>query len=59
MQVESLGGMTEAIIAGLPKQRIEQCAVRQQAHIDSCAQVRGQHARVEGGIVQEMSVLGS
>jgi len=34
-----MGGMTEAVIAGLPKRRIEECAVRQQAHIDSGAQV--------------------
>ncbi len=34
-----MGGMTEAISAGLPKRRIEECAVRQQAHIDAGVQV--------------------
>lgn len=37
-EVESLGGMTEAIIAGLPKARIEAAAARQQAQIDSGVQ---------------------
>jgi len=38
-EVEELGGMTEAIVTGLPKMKIEECAARQQAHIDSGAQV--------------------
>jgi methylmalonyl-CoA mutase len=38
-EVEHLGGMTEAIISGLPKLKIEECAARQQAHIDSGKQV--------------------
>ncbi|KAL4447610.1 hypothetical protein ABPG75_004829 [Micractinium tetrahymenae] len=38
-EVEQLGGMTEAIISGLPKLKIEECAARQQAHIDSGKQV--------------------
>ncbi|PSC74957.1 methylmalonyl-mutase [Micractinium conductrix] len=38
-EVEHLGGMTEAIIGGLPKLKVEECAARQQAHIDSGKQV--------------------
>ena len=34
-EVESLGGMTKAIEAGLPKMRIEEAAARRQARIDS------------------------
>ena len=34
-EVESLGGMTRAIEAGLPKLRIEEAAARRQARIDS------------------------
>jgi methylmalonyl-CoA mutase len=33
-EVEELGGMTRAIIAGMPKLRIEECAARRQARID-------------------------
>lgn len=33
-EVESLGGMTKAIVAGLPKQKIEESAARRQAAID-------------------------
>lgn len=38
-EVESMGGMTEAIASGLPKMKIEECAARQQAQIDSGKQV--------------------
>jgi methylmalonyl-CoA mutase len=38
-EVESLGGMTKAIEAGLPKRRIEEAAARRQAAIDSGAEV--------------------
>ena len=34
-EVEEVGGMTEAIVAGLPKLKIEECAARQQARIDT------------------------
>ena len=34
-EVEELGGMTDAIEAGIPKQRIEEAAARKQARIDS------------------------
>jgi methylmalonyl-CoA mutase len=33
-EVEDLGGMTKAIVAGMPKLRIEECAARRQARID-------------------------
>ena len=33
-EVEALGGMTRAIVAGMPKLRIEECAARRQARID-------------------------
>lgn len=31
-----MGGMAKAIEAGLPKLRIEECAAKRQAAIDSC-----------------------
>ncbi|MCR4377709.1 MAG: methylmalonyl-CoA mutase, partial [Rhodospirillales bacterium] len=34
-EVEALGGMTQAVQSGLPKQRIEESAARKQARIDS------------------------
>ncbi len=34
-EVEALGGMSKAISTGLPKMRIEECAARRQADIDS------------------------
>ena len=34
-EVEALGGMAKAIATGLPKMRIEECAARRQANIDS------------------------
>ncbi|MEM7411047.1 MAG: methylmalonyl-CoA mutase [Myxococcota bacterium] len=34
-EVEELGGMTQAIVAGMPKLRIEEAATRRQARIDS------------------------
>jgi methylmalonyl-CoA mutase len=38
-EVESLGGMTKAIEAGIPKLRIEEAAARKQARIDSTQDV--------------------
>lgn len=35
LEIESLGGMTKAIEAGIPKMRIEEAAARRQARIDS------------------------
>ena len=37
-EVEDLGGMTQAIISGMPKMRIEESAARRQAKIDSGAE---------------------
>lgn len=34
-EIESRGGMTKAIASGMPKLRIEECAARKQARIDS------------------------
>ena len=38
-EVEEAGGMTEAIAAGLPQQKIEESATRKQARIDSGSEV--------------------
>ena len=38
-EIEALGGMAEAIDAGIPKQRIEEAAARTQARIDAGEQV--------------------
>lgn len=38
-EVEEMGGMTKAIISGMPKLRIEESAARRQAKIDSGAEV--------------------
>lgn len=38
-EVEELGGMTKAIVSGMPKMRIEESAARRQAKIDSGAEV--------------------
>jgi methylmalonyl-CoA mutase len=38
-EVEASGGMTAAILSGLPKSRIEEAAARRQARIDSGAEV--------------------
>jgi len=37
-EIEELGGMTRALVAGIPKLRIEESAARTQARIDSLAQ---------------------
>ena len=34
-EVEGLGGMTKAVVAGMPKLRIEEAATRRQARVDS------------------------
>jgi len=34
-EVESLGGMTKAIVSGMPKLRVEEAATRRQARVDS------------------------
>jgi len=37
-EVEELGGMTQAVLSGMPKMRIEEAAARRQAKIDSGAE---------------------
>ena len=37
-EIEGLGGMTQAIVSGMPKMRIEESAARRQAKIDSGAE---------------------
>lgn len=39
-EIEELGGMTKAIVAGMPKMRIEESAARRQAKLDSGAEVQ-------------------
>ena len=34
-QVEGLGGMVKAVASGMPKLRIEECAAKRQARIDT------------------------
>jgi methylmalonyl-CoA mutase len=38
-EVEEMGGMAKAVASGLPKLRIEECAARRQANIDSSKEV--------------------
>lgn len=38
-EIEDMGGMTAAIISGMPKMRIEESAARRQAKLDSGAEV--------------------
>jgi methylmalonyl-CoA mutase len=38
-EIESMGGMSKAIESGIPKMRIEECAARTQAKIDSSEQI--------------------
>ena len=38
-EVEGMGGMASAVASGMPKRRIEECAARKQARIDSSSDV--------------------
>ncbi|VDP35115.1 unnamed protein product [Schistosoma curassoni] len=38
-EIEHMGGMAKAIESGIPKLRIEECAAKRQAAIDSCQEV--------------------
>ena len=38
-EIEEIGGMTKAIVSGMPKHRIEESSARRQAKIDSGAEV--------------------
>lgn len=39
-EIEDMGGMARAVAEGIPKLRIEECAARRQARIDSGAKVQ-------------------
>ena len=39
-EIEDMGGMTQAIVGGMPKMRIEESAARRQAKLDSGAEVQ-------------------
>ena len=34
-EIEELGGMAQAVVDGIPKLKIEECAAKRQARIDS------------------------
>ena len=34
-EVEAMGGMAKAVVSGMPKLRIEECAAKKQARIDT------------------------
>jgi methylmalonyl-CoA mutase len=59
LEVESLGGMAKAIATGLPKMRIEECAARTQARIDSGQQVIAgiNRFRLDEGGVEKQSAI--
>lgn len=38
-EIEDLGGMSKAVASGMPKLRIEECAAKRQARIDTAAEV--------------------
>jgi methylmalonyl-CoA mutase len=56
-EVEALGGMAKAIATGLPKLRIEECAARTQARIDSGQQVIVGVNRFKAGQERALDVL--
>ncbi|HHL52007.1 MAG TPA: methylmalonyl-CoA mutase [Flammeovirgaceae bacterium] len=56
-EIESLGGMTRAIEAGLPKRRIEEAAARKQARIDSGQDILVGVNRFNSGIATEIELL--
>jgi len=56
-EVEDLGGMTKAIVQGMPKLRIEECAARRQARIDRGDDVIVGVNRYHQGESHELDVL--
>lgn len=54
-----MGGMAKAVASGMPKLRIEECAAKRQARIDSGAgrytymQVKGRHRYMQVKILGE------
>ncbi len=56
-EIESMGGMTKAIEAGLPKMKIEEAAARKQARIDSGQDIVVGVNRFNSGIETEIELL--
>ncbi|KAL5257761.1 hypothetical protein ACHWQZ_G012626 [Mnemiopsis leidyi] len=56
-EVEDLGGMTEALNAGIPKMRIEECAAKKQARFDSGKDVVVGVNKYRPEIIEEVDVL--
>ena len=56
-EVEDLGGMTEALAAGIPKMRIEECAAKKQARFDSGKDVVVGVNKYKPEIIEEVDVL--
>lgn len=56
-EIESLGGMTKAIVAGIPKLRIETAAARRQARIDSGEEVLVGVNKFQPSTVSELELL--
>ena len=56
-EVEDLGGMTEALNAGIPKMRIEECAAKKQARFDSGKDVVVGVNKYRPEIMEEVDVL--
>ena len=56
-EVEDLGGMTEALNAGIPKMRIEECAAKKQARFDSGKDVVVGVNKYRPDIMEEVDVL--
>jgi methylmalonyl-CoA mutase len=55
--VEALGGMTRAIVQGMPKLRIEECAARRQARVDRGEDVIVGVNRYQAGEETELDLL--
>jgi methylmalonyl-CoA mutase len=56
-EIESLGGMSKAIEAGIPKQRIEAASARTQARIDSAEQIVVGVNRYKTSAEQSLDIL--
>jgi methylmalonyl-CoA mutase len=56
-EVEDLGGMTKAVVQGMPKLRIEECAARRQARVDRGDDVIVGVNKYQTGEEHELDVL--
>jgi len=56
-EVESMGGMAKAVASGMPKLRIEECAARRQANIDSGKEVIVGVNKYKLAVEDEINVL--